>query len=200
MASFFVDVVEPTKGCVVTRNDTGQTMNFPMLRVDFAPEASATEHPVETGVTISDHIQIRPAHFTVEAYVTESPLGVALVPLAQASAIAFLKGCLGQLLTVIIDGEGTFFNMVLEGFPHSRTAVEGRPISLRFKEIRIATALSVQIPPGVPAPVAAAGAPTELDLGQQSTTAGLPVSALKDIKDATSTLSPVAFVASLLGF
>jgi hypothetical protein len=202
MAGIVIDVVAAAPGCTIILTDPPLSMTFPYTRVDFAPEASVTEHPVELGGKVSDHIQARPTRFVVDAIVTNSPRSVAMLgqPPNVNAALAFLSACVGKLLTVILDGEGTFDSMALEGFPHSRTAVEGRPISLRFKEVRLATALSVTVPPSVPAPVAAAGAPTEAPLGQQATTAAVPTSALKDIKDATSTLSPISLISSLLGF
>ena len=169
----------------ITLTSTGEFAQYDVMRVDFSPEALVTEHPVELGAEVSDHVQQRPLRFTVEAMVTGSPLSPVPVPSAIDQAVGFFERALGQLGTVLIDGEGTFPTTILEGYNHSRTAVAGRVFSLRFKQVRIASALSVPIPPRLPAPVAAAGAPTEQPLGQQATTPGVPVSGLKALKDAT---------------
>jgi hypothetical protein len=201
MPSFVVDVVAPSKGCTITQADNPiQSRTFDMLSADRGRSARVAEHPVESGIEVSDHIQVLADTFTVEAFVTDSPLGSVPVPLAVQSAIRFLEDCVGKRLTVAIGGEGTFANVALEGFSHRRTAVEGRAFSLHFRQIRIAQSLSVTIPPSQPAAVAAAGAPTEADLGQQATAAGTPVSALKDFKDLTSGLSPVAAIGRLVGW
>jgi hypothetical protein len=190
------------KGCTITLVDNPlRAMTFDVISVEFAPEASVTEHPVEQGFEVSDHIQVRAIRFTVEAWVTDSPLGTIPVPLAVQSAIAFLNGALGKLLTVAISGENTFQSMAIEGFVHRRTSEEGRGFSIRFKQIRVAQALSVMIPPSQPAAVAAAGAPDETDQGQQATTTGTPVSLLKDLSDAlpSGLTNPVSAIRSLVG-
>lgn len=166
---------------------------FAFSRVDYGPEATATEHPVEVGVAVTDHVQIRPLRLTVEVYVTASPLGTA-VPFAVEDAIGFLERALGRACTLVIPKEGSFSPFVLEAAPHSRTAVEGRPFSLRFKQIRIAQAISVPIPPRQPAPVAQAGGPSEADLGESAPEEGKPKSNLATASDAG-----VGFVKSILG-
>lgn len=169
----------------ITITEIGETARFDLLRVDFSPEATVTEHPVELGAEVSDHAQVRPYRFAAEVIVTASPRSPVPQPFAIEDAVGFFERAVGKLLTVVIDGEGTFSNMVLEAAGHSRETVGRRIFSCRFKYVRIAAAISVPIPPRLPAPVAAAGAPTEAPLGQQATTPGVPVSGLKAIKDAT---------------
>jgi hypothetical protein len=176
---------------------TSDTATFGMVRVDFSPEAIATEHPVEFGVDVSDHVQTRPLRFTAQVFVTASPRGAVPQPFAIEEAVGFFERVLGKPLTVTIPGEGTFSSMVLEGFGHGRNNVQGRAFELRFKHVRVASAVSVPIPPRMPAPVAAAGAPTEQPLGQQSTTPGTPTSALFMIRGAA--LSPFSSAAGLVG-
>lgn len=162
----------------MTITETGEIASFDVIRVDNSPEAVATAHPVELGGEVTDHVQTLSLRLGVEVYVTASPLGVFPSPFAVEDAIGFFERALGKLCLLVIDGEGTFTSMVLEAFPHSRTAVKGRGFALRFKHVRIAASLSVAIPPRLPAPVAAAGAPTEQPLGQQATTPGVPTSKL----------------------
>lgn len=159
----------------ITRMDIGQSHLFEVLRVDHAPTAQATSHPVELGAEVTDHVQVMPYAFVVEAYVTETP-NLVPIPAAVEQAKLFLEGALGKQLTVVIPGEGTFTSYVLESFRHSKTAVAGRGITMQFKQVRIAAGLSVAIPPRMPAPVAAAGAPSEQALGTQAATAGTPSS------------------------
>jgi hypothetical protein len=139
-------------------------------------------------------VQVKPLRFSVEVLVTASPLTIPS-PFAIESARTFLEGAIGQLATVTIFGEGVFLNCVLESFTHSFSGSESRGFTLRFRQVRIAMALSVPIPARLPAPVAAAGAPTEAPLGQQATVAAPPAaSLLSSIATATPYGSLVDFV------
>lgn len=180
----------------------GLSHRFEVLGVDHSPEATITEHPVEIGAEVTDHIQVRPVLFTVEAYVTDSPLIVPAVGSAVDLAVQFLEQAQGKLLTVTIDGEGTWQSMALTRWPHSRTALEGRGFALGFKQIRIALGVSVIIPPRIPAPVAQVGGPTAVDLGQQAATAAVPTSTLFLGADVAGDLGSAAAqsLGSLLGF
>jgi hypothetical protein len=149
---------------------TGDFALVNLTRANFAPQASVTEHPVELGSEVTDHVQKRPLPFDAEVFVSDSPLVNSPVTLRNTrEATAFFEGSVGELCNVTIDGEGVFNNYVLEGVLHSRTQQGGRSYTLRFKQLRIASALSVQIPARQPAPVAEVGAPTEVPLGQQAT-------------------------------
>lgn len=179
----------------ITITDTSESASFEVIRADHSPEATVTEHPVELGSQVSDHVQVLPLRLNVEVFVTASPRGEIPDPFAIEDAVGFFERALGKVATLILDGEGTFFSMVLEAFPHSRTNVGGRSFALRFKFVRVAASLSVAIPPRMPAPVAKAGAPSEQPLGQQAPTPGVPTSALAGGQDAV-----VAIAKGLLGF
>ena len=170
--------------CTITIPETGDVASFDFLRVDYVLEARATTHPVELGAEVTDHVQVMPLKMVVEVFVTASPLSSTPDPFAVEDAVGFFERAIGKVATVVIDGEGSFTSMVLEGAPHAKTTEGGRGFALTFRNIRIAAALSVTIPPRQPAPVAASGAPTEAPLGQQSTTPGVPSSKLFDIKEA----------------
>lgn len=171
---------------VITIQLLGLSQEFPVLRADFSPEAVVTEHPVEFGAEVTDHVQQRPLRFSVDTLVTESPL-LAPVPGALELAEQFFEQAMGQLLTVTIPGKGTYINCVLEAYPSSITNRRARAFTLRFRQVRIASAVSVAIPARTPAPVAAAGAPTEAPLGQQ---AAAPVPETSALFDLRALLSP----------
>lgn len=162
----------------------GPEQAFDYTRIEFIDEASVTEHPVETGAVVSDHVQRRPRRFVADLFVTSSPLSPVEVPFAINRAAIFLAQAIGQRAEVYIEGEETFRDVVLESVSHARTASGGRAFVCRFRQIRIAQAMSVPIPARVPAPVAAVGAPTEAALGQQATTAVPDTSALSAIRGA----------------
>jgi hypothetical protein len=156
----------------------GLSHRFEVLGVDHNNEALVSTHPVEVGAEVTDHIQVLPIAFSVDVFVTESPTLIPAVGSAVEAAILFLEQAQGKLLTVTIDGEGTWSSMALVRWPHRRTALLGRLLTLSFREIRIALGVSVVIPPRQPAPVAQVGLPDETSAGQQALTAGAPVSTL----------------------
>jgi hypothetical protein len=156
----------------------GLNHRFEVLGVDHNNEAIVSAHPVEVGAEVTDHIQVLPVAFTVEVFVTESPTLIPAVGSAVEAAILFLEQAQGKLLTVVLDGEGTWQSMALTRWPHRRTALLGRPLTLSFRQIRIAQGVSVVIPPRQPAPVAQVSLPDETGLGVQSLTAGSPASTL----------------------
>ena len=159
----------------------GVLFNFPVISVDYTPEAAITEHPVEFGAGVADHIQVKPLRFVIETMITASP--TIPTPGVVDLAIAFLEQAQGKILNITIDGEGIFNSYALESWPHRLTVLQGRAFSLRFKQVRIATAISIIIPPRLPAPVAATGAATEQGLGQQPT-APVPSSTLFEVGSA----------------
>jgi hypothetical protein len=180
----------------------GLSHRFEVLGVDHNNEAIVSAHPVEVGAEVSDHIQVLPVAFTVEVFVTESPTLIPAVGSAVEAAILFLEQAQGKLLTVALDGEGTWSSMALTRWPHRRTALLGRPLTLSFRQIRIAQGVSVVIPPRQPAPVAKVSLPDETNAGQQALTAGDPVSTMAMSADVLGDAASAAAqqVASMFGF
>lgn len=165
----------------------GLSRSFELLGVDYSPQVAVTSHPVEQGAEVVDHAQTLPFAFTAQVYVTESPLGTP-EPAAVEQAVTFLEQAQRRLLNVTVDGDGTWTSCLLTRWPHSKSAIAGRGFALAFQQVRIASALSVPIPPRKPAPVARTGAPTEQDLGTQAPTTGTPTSLLRQGSDAASAL------------
>lgn len=177
---------------ILTRTDTGETHTVDVARVDFGANARVTDHPVELGAEVTDHIQVQPLPFTVEALVSDSPRLSSPVTLRNTRmATTFFEGAVGKLCTVVLDGEGTFQSYALESCAHTRTSELGRSYTLRFRQIRIASAVSVLLPPRLPAPVANVGQPTEQELGQQ---AAVPV----DVPAESAAYAAAAALAGLL--
>jgi hypothetical protein len=94
--------------CLITIPElAGLSKSFDVVRVDFSHESIVTEHPVEFGAEVTDHVQVRPDRFVVEVIVTDSPLlAVTAVPIPFSVDLArqFLEQCQGKLLTVTLDG------------------------------------------------------------------------------------------------
>jgi hypothetical protein len=156
----------------MTDTTLGITKPWDYLSVEFSPELTVTEHPVEFGGEVSDHVQKRPLRFVVDVIVTSTPRGLP-DPGAIDNAYAFLQQAEGHPLVIVLTGEGagTYTNVFIEAYPSRKDASKGRTFAIRFREVRIAFGLSVAIPVQAPAPVAAVGAPDETKLGQQAPTA-----------------------------
>ena len=136
------------------------------------PEISITEHPVELGTNVSDHAQVRNQTLSVVGRVTATPLTVPN-PLAFEDAQAFFERNERQLVTVV-SPLGVFTDCIIQTYPRTFTQVQELIFPVRFKQIRLASAVSVPIPPRTPAPPLQAGAPSAQDVGSQAAAAGPP--------------------------
>ena len=153
----------------ITRPD-GQSLTFDVAEViTVSPTLTVTEHPVEAGGAVSDHVQRRPTPITVRAKMTESPFGNEGGQARVDRALAFLRECEGQLLTLESDRVGVVSNLVLLGYPQRFTYVLDVPMDITLREIRIAKTGTVLLPPRVPRPSVQDSAPDEQDVGQQAT-------------------------------
>ncbi len=147
----------------ITIQDLNLEQPFTVLRADFAPSALVTEHPVEQGVESTDQIKVRPLRILVEAIVSDTGTPGRPQP-GVAQAVRWLTLAQGRFLDIVIDNEGEFRTYALEAAQHARTVIRGRVFRLRLKQVRIATALTSQIPEArTTAPTMAA----EEDVGQQ---------------------------------
>ena len=159
----------------------GVTLTFDAtIRESYDPASIATDHPVEDGVAITDHIQELPLTASVEALITETPHEGAVTPRTTnatsaagvqrlVDAVEFLRGCQGQLLDIVSVRLGTFRNMALIRYPHTVTNVRRLPFVMDFRQLRVVSAQSVYIPPAQPRESVNAGAPDEQDIGDQAT-------------------------------
>lgn len=128
------------------------------LTFDGSPEQSyavtgrVTEHPVEDGSTFGDHYVRLPDTETIPVVVTMSPKAFGTLPpgpLRLEVARQFLEEARGQLLTVVTSRRVLTDRMLL-GVSWRDTTTEQRVFELRLKQLQIATAQSVEIPPEAP--------------------------------------------------
>jgi hypothetical protein len=143
-------------------------------RETYPAELEATEHPVEDGSSVVDHVRELPAEVIVEGGINEGALeGQGSLTSSGEDrgreALAFLRGCIGQPLRLVTLRFGTLSNMILIGYPHEINNVREVPFTLRFRLLKVATQASVIIPPAAPKPSAQAGSPTAQDVGAQGT-------------------------------
>lgn len=155
-----------------------------VMKEDIVQDVRVTDHPIEDGSSVSDHSQTLPLRIVITCLVTESPIssfeseidGVQRI----LDAFSFLNGAVGQLLSYQSDRYGLYESMMIEGFPSSVTKMRSAPFTISLKQVKIATFATVDIAPEDPAPVAEAGAPDEVDTGEQPTDTPTPEAAEDD--------------------
>lgn len=136
------------------------------------PEISITEHPIELGTNVSDHAQSRNQTLNIVGRVTSTPLTIPN-PIAFENAQSFFERNERQLLTVVAP-LGVFTNCMVQSYPRSATNLQELVFNVRLKQLRLASAISVPIPPRTPNPALQAGAPSPQDVGGQATQAVPP--------------------------
>ena len=137
----------------LTRDD-GRSWTFDgVIRVAVSPANRVTEHPVESGGAVADHIQRLPQNITISGIVTETPLAwQALLNSSGGSGasnisnfLAFLEA--GRFGTWILTGPrlGTVTDLALTRWPHDFTVRADIRPTIGLKQIRIAEAGSTYI-------------------------------------------------------
>jgi hypothetical protein len=143
--------------------DTLTFDNIVFLRI--SPRITVTEHPVEFGVDVSDHAQRRALTIDIRGRITATPL-LLPAPAAIELAQAFFERVEGQLVN-FTTSRGVFSDMMITRYDSGNTGLNEAIFDVSAKNIRIAFAVSVPIPPRTPAPPLQAGAATGADAGVQ---------------------------------
>lgn len=166
------------------RQDDGETWRpDAVISVDLSPSWSITDHPVEDGVTVSDHIQRQPQSITIVCIVTENipddggALG-GVSHLREQTEWLLETANGGRLVDIVTTKRGVFSGYAIQAAPHAIDNVSRLQFSLQLREIRVATATIVFITvedvgdyTDEDADVATAtSAPDEVDTGEQATT------------------------------
>lgn len=109
--------VSKTLGALGTVLGVPQTLTIDAaLKITHDSEANPTEHPVEEGSKISDHIQVETPTVTIEGIITDSPLGllsIAAGALTSGARAVALKqaGGLGAAAGALVGGSiGSLLN------------------------------------------------------------------------------------------
>lgn len=133
------------------RTQIGWAMVDVAISMEHLQEAEATDHPVEFGVSISDHIIRRPARLEISGFVTDTPLFAAGATLGSARSSATFHLLMAMMearqLVYVLTPRKLYASMAIE-----RVRVpEAREGALRFecslKEVRQVYSQSVALPP-----------------------------------------------------
>lgn len=147
--------------------ESGERLTFEATgRLGLSRDATVTTHPVERGADVADHSQAQAEVIVLEGVVSETRGGS-----RPEEARAFLDAVVlsGELVAVEHPRFGTRFRFVVEGYGCEYSTARRVRLSIRCRQVRIAEAVQVEIPPGQPVPVASDLA-AATDAGRQGTT------------------------------
>jgi hypothetical protein len=131
------------------------------IREEHSFEADVSEHPVEKGANITDHVRARPPMLVIEGIVSDTPLAddviaarpVGETPSTEARARLFDIWHAGEPVEVETT-VAVYSNMIMQSFVITEDAETGEACGFRatFKQIRIVTnkrsTLRVAVPNG----------------------------------------------------
>ena len=132
------------EACIIVNTVTGEAWRpDATTKIVLGISAKATQHPVERGVSVTDHVQQQAETMTLGIVISESPTRPGNVVGANRvnKWIAFVRSlATGQPCTIVDFRTGTHQNMVLTSGPinvDSWRRIEG---DYAFQQIRIVTA------------------------------------------------------------
>lgn len=140
---------------------------------------SVTTHPVEKGVSISDHVQRQPITMTIECVLTENVPKVAGAVGGRTHVkeqLDWLRETAesdNPLVDVVTLRDGVYTGLAISSIPSEFDRVSRVQFTLELKEIRVATATTILISVediDEEDTATASSAPDEVDVGEQATT------------------------------
>ncbi len=141
----------------------------------FASTSDVTDHPVEEGADVSDHVRRRPREFDVHGWVSNDPIVILASSQFGPAPRTRAEDAYDELLRIQAQAElvtvatslKDLANMFLASISATRDKDSGRILdaTLRLREIIIATTEVTSAP--VPAPTKSARAP-KANLGRQA--------------------------------
>ncbi|MEL6349398.1 MAG: phage baseplate protein [Myxococcota bacterium] len=157
----------------------GRVLTFDaVLRLTITHQNRVTDHPIESGSPVSDHIQALPLEITLLAVTTESPLDWQSAeggPGHVNAALAFFEAA--RFETLVLSGprlpRGQVGELALVRWPYDLTSKRGVRPTILLRQIKKATGRQVRI--AVSQPVVtedfdgANELADEVDLGEQPT-------------------------------
>lgn len=143
-------------------------------RISFGPSIMITEHPIEDGSLISDHAQEMPQTIAVSGVISgaapSSAAWDANNPNRQVSARDFLRGIIGETVSLVTVRFGTITSLMLTRYPYVIDGLDRTIFDIELKAVKIASAGSVFISPTAPSDTTASSLSSAQDAGEQPTT------------------------------
>lgn len=151
----------------------GEVVCDALLSEEHHLEARASEHPIEDGTSISDHIQIQPTTISLEGIITSTPLNYILFPLPIKSERERVDRAMEQLESIFAARQPitiattlkSYSNMVLESLSIKRDSRSQKDLrfTCKAKQIKIVGEKRIHISPSQ------AQYQSKKELGKQST-------------------------------
>lgn len=144
-----MQIVRKTTGATLTGQNSPELVFDLTVSESYANIATVTQHPVEEGANITDHIRIEPQKLTMTCMFTDAPIHT-------SGGIDRSKGLYASLLQLfntkevltIVTGLKSLENMVITAITTPRNqGTEGAVyVDISFMEIRFAEALNITLP------------------------------------------------------
>ncbi|GAB6170546.1 hypothetical protein JCM15765_03950 [Paradesulfitobacterium aromaticivorans] len=123
------------------------------LQVDYSRSLTITEHPVETGASISDHAYINPVQLIMQIGMSDAVKGVVSGQFSQGvsrslTAFQVLAELQQQRIPLnVMTRMGSFGNMLVEtiSVPDDYTTLYGLKATVSLREVFVATVKTVKI-------------------------------------------------------
>lgn len=132
-------------GTVILQNG-GEILQFDVEpRVDLNPSWRISRRPIAQGNPVSDHAEELITPITFMAAVERR--GVDGDTDRQRRVVEQFKRLAGKPLTMIIEGYGSYFPVMLESWPHSLTVQSAWIFEVTVVPVRFATQTFVDLPP-----------------------------------------------------
>ncbi len=158
---------------LVRQKDSSTWIPDATIDIKFNPRSKITDHPVEDGITVTDHVQQQPEVIVATVIITENRIaprqGGRLHLQEMVGWLRETKDA-GDLVDLVTRRLGTFTGFAIGSLPHVVDKVSRLEIPIEFREVRIATSTTVLISVEEATSDVAVGAPDEVDTGEQSTT------------------------------
>lgn len=158
---------------ILRRQDDGETWTpDSVTEVQVDRRYSVTQHPVESGLAVVDHVQPQPGTVTLTCVVTETPATGQGGPVRVRERLAWINqtAAEGRLVDVVTRRHGVLVGYALSGVGYVVDRVARLQFDLSLTEVRIASVSTVTVDVESVTEAAATGAPDEVDLGEQPTT------------------------------
>lgn len=137
-----------------------------------ALSAEVSQHPVEQGVDVVDHVQPQPVRVSLKGVVSARPLYEAGYPGREIDAWAALRSAIESAQPVtLITTLATYENMVISALSVAREKGTGQAIypDLELRQVRIVESLTTLLPAAVKKIAQQKTAPGTTDVGKQPT-------------------------------
>lgn len=144
-----------------------------MVEVPLNWTFRVTDHPIEDGATVSDHVQELPSTITLACVITENPSEPTQGgPVRLRNQLQWLldTASAGDLVNVVTRRLGTLRNYAITRIPTQLDKTARLEFRIDLRRITIAQSVEVFIDVENIAAELEAGAPDNQDVGEQATT------------------------------